>query len=551
MFSVAYADNPKVNMNTFRPSVHGGDILGVQTALMPKQWAWGVGGYFLFQQDSLALIDATTEDKIYQIIHNDFMMDVMGNVSLFDFLNIGISVPVHLFAKGDTPPAGYSLLFDRVEGTSLGDIRLGIKGAILRSNGGGFGLGLSEEVTFPTATTANLLGDDGVTSTTRVLADFVWSGFHAGVNVGVKLKKKVSLPGHDISHQLLYSAGLAIPILCGNLEIVGTLEGWTSLTKPFESKYDNGLDLFGGVRTKIGPIALLAGGGGGVLKGYGSPAFRVGLSAFYESDKPDKGCVKDRDKDGIEDAVDKCPDEPGPKETEGCPDRDHDGIADRSDRCPDQPGSINLKGCPDKDKDGIADIDDECPEKPGLPKFKGCPDRDNDGIVDDKDRCPDDPGPVEHQGCPDRDGDKVVDIDDKCPDEPGEVERNGCPAPKAVLTEKKIEILEVVHFETDKAIIKPESYGLLRDVAKILKEHPEIKLVEVQGHTDNKGGKAYNMKLSQKRAEAVRDFLIKEGIELDRLTAKGFGPTKPVADNKTEEGRAKNRRVEFVIIKKL
>ncbi|HSW59462.1 MAG TPA: OmpA family protein [bacterium] len=300
-----------------------------------------------------------------------------------------------------------------------------------------------------------------------------------------------------------------------------------------------------------------------------------------------KGCppAKDRDGDGVPDRDDSCPDQKGTPELKGCPpaaDRDGDGIPDNADRCPDDKGSVEFKGCPDRDSDGIADIDDKCPDAIGPKELQGCPpaaDRDGDGIPDSEDRCPDDKGVVTLKGCPDRDGDNVADLDDKCPDVPGTVELNGCPkildkdgdginddvdkcpdvpgveeekgCPKKykliVVTAKKIELKQVVLFQTGKAVIDRKSYDMLKEVADALKNAPSVKKIIVEGHTDNIGNRDLNISLSQKRAEAVREFLVDEGVDSDKLEAKGYGPDKPVSSNRTAAGKAKNRRVEFVL----
>jgi len=243
------------------------------------------------------------------------------------------------------------------------------------------------------------------------------------------------------------------------------------------------------------------------------------------------------------------------KEVDLCKmDTDNDGIVDCEDKCPNDPGTDDYNGCPppDRDGDGIPDDKDKCPDVPGLPQFDGCPDTDGDGIPDLQDKCPTVPGIPACQGCPDTDKDGICDPDDKCPQEAGIPEEQGCPKKYTLVVinkeAKQIEIKEQVHFATGKAIIMKDSYELLHQVAQVLKDNPQFK-VEVQGHTDNVGGRAYNMKLSQARANAVRDHLIKkEGIDPDRLIAKGYGFDVPIASNKTEKGRALNRRVEFHII---
>ncbi|HWN70676.1 MAG TPA: OmpA family protein [Haliangium sp.] len=121
---------------------------------------------------------------------------------------------------------------------------------------------------------------------------------------------------------------------------------------------------------------------------------------------------------------------------------------------------------------------------------------------------------------------------------------------RAVLREDKIEIRQAVQFEFGKAVLLDESKGLLDEVAGIIKEHPDIKKVRVEGHTDNVGGKSFNQRLSQQRAQSVREYLISQGVEPKRLLAQGYGMDKPIDTNDTEEGRAKNRRVEFNIVER-
>jgi outer membrane protein OmpA-like peptidoglycan-associated protein len=252
------------------------------------------------------------------------------------------------------------------------------------------------------------------------------------------------------------------------------------------------------------------------------------------------GCP-DRDKDGVPDKEDRCPDVPGSVESFGCPDRDGDGVPDPEDACPDTPGVIKLAGCPDRDKDGIPDKDDECPDVPGSVETKGCPDRDKDGIADKNDDCPDNPGPVETKGCPDRDKDGVLDKDDECPDVPGPVENKGCP--------KILEKASRVLFETGKSVIKTVSYPLLDELVELLKEYPDADIT-LAGHTDSEGEEADNLQLSTDRAAAVKTYLIEKGIAEDRISSTGFGESKPIANNGTADGRAKNRRVEMKLSNK-
>jgi outer membrane protein OmpA-like peptidoglycan-associated protein len=184
-------------------------------------------------------------------------------------------------------------------------------------------------------------------------------------------------------------------------------------------------------------------------------------------------------------------------------DRDGDGIPDMSDKCPDQP----------EDKDGIQDADG-CPED----------DADHDGIPDAQDACPLEPG----QPSPDP-------------------KRNGCPQ-FIKLEGSSVRILQPVHFAYNSATILPDSFPMLQEIANLLKVNPQIKRMAIEGHTDDRGPADYNMNLSQSRASSVSRWLSEHGVEAGRLEAHGYGKTKPIADNATDEGRTANRRVEFKIV---
>ena len=219
-----------------------------------------------------------------------------------------------------------------------------------------------------------------------------------------------------------------------------------------------------------------------------------------------------------------------------------------------------LPGPGDMDGDGVPDNIDQCPRVPedidGFQDADGGPDddNDNDGLTDKLDKCPNDPedkdGFEDADGCPDPDNDKdgIPDVADKCPNEPG-TPPDGCPTKKynlVVVTETKIELKQTVFFDTSRASIKKVSFPLLTEVAQAMSDYPTIK-VEIQGHTDSQGRAQSNKRLSQKRADSVRAYLIKKGIAGDRMVAKGYGKDEPIADNRTAEGRSQNRRVEFVI----
>jgi len=314
--------------------------------------------------------------------------------------------------------------------------------------------------------------------------------------------------------------------------------------------------------------------------------------------------IKDKDKDKVSDLKDNCISTPGIWAFKGCPDTDGDGLMDKEDDCPEIAGLVEFKGCPDSDGDKIMDKLDDCPEVAGLAEFKGCPDSDSDGIKDSDDACPQNAGPKENQGCPDKDSDGLFDFIDACPEIAGPKENNGCPWPdtdgdgildkdddcpllKGPAANKgcpykdtdgdglldkdddcpntagpienkgcpiiEVEIVEVLRtafdnleFESGKDIILEVSKVALDELADVLIKKATWKL-EISGHTDNIGGENFNLVLSKKRAEALKNYLIFKGVDTNRLITFYFGETQPLIDNTTEEGRKKNRRVEMKI----
>jgi outer membrane protein OmpA-like peptidoglycan-associated protein len=287
--------------------------------------------------------------------------------------------------------------------------------------------------------------------------------------------------------------------------------------------------------------------------------------------------MQDDDRDGLKNDEDRCPkdaeDIDGFEDADGCPDlnNDNDGIPDLKDKCPneaeDNDGFQDEDGCPDPDNDadGIVDIKDQCPGIPedfdGFEDRDGCsdPDNDKDGIVDSLDKCPNEPEDFDSfqdgDGCPDVDNDKdgLPDLKDRCANE-AEVFNNiddadGCPdTVKKEPDMPKVQVIHGIAFKSGKTEMSFESYQYLEPIIKQLKQYPDVE-VEVRGHTDSAGDYGKNMMLSQRRADAVRQYLISQGISGDRIKATGFGSSSPVADNRSAAGRAQNRRIEIVRVK--
>jgi outer membrane protein OmpA-like peptidoglycan-associated protein len=426
------------------------------------------------------------------------------------------------------------------------------------------------------------------------------AGLRLSVNAGYHQRADTQLLNLMVSDELALRLGAGYRLAGPPLELALGLSAATAADGPIGESEQNHMEGHLGATYNISEVLQgIAAAGIGINQGFGTPDWRIVLAVRFGHHG-----VPDRDGDGVADNTDSCPEQPEDKDDfeddDGCPDPDNDkdGIADVDDGAPNEPEDMDqyadTDGVPDPDNDGdgILDAADQCPveaetqnsyedsdgcpdtvpdsdgdgladnadqcinEAEDLDSFSdedGCPDPDNDedGVVDTSDRCVNTAGPVENHGCPDtdRDGDTVVDRLDNCPDEPGSVDNSGCKKQQLVkISTGKLEILEKVYFQTNRAVLRSRSFGVLRNVAAVLQSHPEINQVQVEGHTDDKGNDEKNLTLSQKRAEAVVEFLVEQGIAPERLVPLGFGETQPIDTNDTAAGRQKNRRVEFNIL---
>ena len=334
--------------------------------------------------------------------------------------------------------------------------------------------------------------------------------------------------------------------------------------------------VIGGAGVNIGLSPTLLIRAEGQLQHSTSPSFNnvlgtVGVSILLGSKPP-----VDSDHDGVYDRNDRCPGTAAGirVDTHGCPaDSDQDGVPDHLDKCSNTPvgAQVDATGCPvDDDRDGVANGLDTCPNTPAgaLVNASGCPsDSDKDGVLDGVDRCPETPAgaTVDALGCPgDEDGDGVLDGIDRCPRTPAgvRVDEHGCAAeerspaaaappdsgtsgtaPTAQPSSAAPAVLRGVVFRTGSAELSARSRPVLDSLAEALRTQPRL-LVEIAGFTDNTGDSTFNQHLSQLRAEAVRSYLISAGVPPQRVIARGYGPTEPVAPNDTPLGRSLNRRIE-------
>ncbi len=401
----------------------------------------------------------------------------------------------------------------------------------------------------------------------QVASGFRVEGWQGNVNLRYKLIQKEDAKFVPFLFAGLGGGGYTKNIRNANItKLDGNMLGGLGLTYAINDWFNLNYILTGVYTNKdrrdnISSINLAKDRNDGFLFNQIGISFNFGAGADEDkdgvSDKKDKclgtplgiavgkdGCPIDRDGDGILNDVDGCPDVKGLAAFKGCPDTDGDGIEDSKDKCPSVAGIAKFDGCPDTDGDGIEDSKDKCPKVAGIEKFAGCPDTDGDGVQDSEDACPTVKGTI--KGCPDGDGDGVSDKDDKCPTVAGIVSNKGCPEVKEEVKKIFAQALQGIQFETGKDVIKKTSYGILDNVAKVMTDNPTY-LLDIGGHTDNVGNADKNMTLSDGRAHSVEKYLISKGVAANRLTAKGYGQTMPVADNATKDGKAKNRRVEFKV----
>lgn len=519
----------------------------------------------------LVLYENDGEDRVGSVVSDQLFLHLGGTIALWQRFSLSADLPLALVNEGSSPSSG-AQAFTSPNGAALGDLRLGARLRFLGAPDSAFQLGLAGYLWLPTGDQDGFVGDGSVRALPALVANGEVGSFVYAANAGVTLRGERRFAATTLGTQIQFAAAAGLLALDKKLQIGPELYGTTTTRDAFDRDTTN-LEAILGLKYRAGPIVFGAAAGPGITRGLGTPTFRAILSVAYVPIAEPEREPTDRDRDGILDERDACPDRFGIPSTNptfnGCPDTDKDGVFDDEDACKETPGKRSedpkKHGCPeekDRDKDGVLDDDDACPDEKGVadsdPKKNGCPpDRDGDGVLDKDDACPDLKGKAsadpEQNGCPgDTDGDGIRDDQDACPREKGKPDsdpsKNGCPSLVRV-TNNEIVILQQVQFKTASDVILPSSDDLLQQVSAVLKEHPELTKVEIQGHTDNRGSAALNQALSQRRAASVVKWLVNRGgVEAGRLTPKGYGKDDPIDTNDTDEGRQKNRRVQFRIL---
>ena len=499
--------------DTFDLSASAMDGQGTLQRLHPHLDARGsyyFGAGFVYAKNPLIFLKEDGSEVAE--VSDQFSTRLMGGYNFAGKARLDLDIPVYpsVNVRGQSQFA-------------MGDIKLGVLVPLVdyQDVDTGLAFGLTPFIKAPTATPGTYVSNEGfggglVASLGGISGKLGWT-VDAGLDLGPKATIGDTTTGSAIDAGAGISYAVAEPFRLG-LELDQRISVASSVDRTASPTELHAYGTYGDCKG----FFFTAGGGTGLVAGIGSPDFRLLAALSWRGATCE---VPDTDGDGITDDVDQCIQDP----------EDMDGFQDE-DGCPD-----------DNDGDGVPDADDACPRKAGPVELGGCPDTDGDTLIDRRAECPTEPGPVDLKGCPDRDGDRFPDKGDRCPDEAGGPEsKDGCPI--VVVTQEAIVILDKVYFELNEAVLLSSSHGLLNEVAKVFLDNPHLKKVEIQGHTDDLGTDQYNLKLSQERAESVRQYLVSKGVDAGRLVAKGYGEAKPLQDGITDEARGNNRRVEFRIL---
>jgi outer membrane protein OmpA-like peptidoglycan-associated protein len=593
VLATASAQEAALDIERFRPAVDPYGYASVESAQKLKHLQLSVGMWGSFSDDPLILTvdgarffgDGSNKDD--GVIDIRSTADLQFGLGLSDYFSLNVDMPVVLWQEGnDLFAIGAADENRNLQSYGPGDLRITPKISFLDSEESLVGLALQAQVGLPTGWNTDFIAARelsvmpmGIIEVADGSVSLREYRFRAALNLGGWLRSTYQVGDLTLGNELIYRlgiSGLPTDVLEIGAELYGASGGPSSSQRPLEM-----VSWFRLV--PLDWVTVTAGGGVGVLPGIGSPDYRMFLGAtIAPSFDPNS---LDRDQDGVPNRDDACinipEDRDGFEDEDGCPEKDNDGdgLTDQLDRCPNDPEDIDNfedgDGCPDtdNDRDGFMDVEDRCPNRPeNLNNYQdedGCPDvipiadTDGDGLTDDVDRCPYDAEDLDtwedEDGCPepDNDFDGVLDAADECPFEKevhnGVEDEDGCPdeAVQRVIVEKsRIKITDKIYFETGSAEIKIISYELMNEIAAVLKEHPELTKVRIEGHTDNVGDDLYNLKLSQSRAESVVKFLTEAGVAAERMDPAGFGESRPISTNDTVEGRSENRRVEFLIVER-
>ncbi len=545
----------------FRLSTDRDGILDVEWAEAGEHLAVDVGVWLGYADDPLNLYRPEDDMRLASPVSQRVGGALVMSVGLWQRLQLGVATQLVVSQEQD---AGSLMGMGSLASFGVGDVRFVPKLQLLRQRSHGLSVALIPGFTVPVGAAGGYRGNSGVTFAPELaLSRRFGDRWRGAVDLGYRWRESdASALDLSVGDELFAHAGVGYRA-AQPLELSATFAIATDAAESFAEVNRNYSEVKAGMAYFVDRWVVFAAAGVGTQGGFGSPDWRAlaGLRmAPFESAVPQRARLATEvcERSALL-AVSKAE-----GSVDGVPDGDGDGIPDDADACryaaENKNGFEDDDGCPDAlpdgDGDGVDDMVDQCPARledlDGLGDEDGCPDDDYDGdrVADTDDMCPDVGGLVENRGCPDTDsdGDGLFDREDNCPKRVGPVERRGCVSRQlVVLTGASLELLDQVHFGTNRARIRSRSHALLDNVAAVLKAHPELRLIHVEGHTDSRGDDASNLTLSQRRAEAVVAFLVARGVDSDRLVAIGYGEQHPIRFGDSRRERAENRRVEFRI----
>lgn len=581
----ASAQEASIDIQQYKPVSDIDGFLLVHDASLLPELRFGVGLDLNYAVNPLE-VNGPGFGRQFGLIDGIIGGDLKAALSIFDFWDIGLRFPiVQIPVATDfvSSPAfpGAKVPF------GVGDLLIESRIRIIDPKEKVIGFAINPWISVPTGTARAGLGRGLPGTGIKLIASKRWSRFHFAANAGFAFFGRASsflgggaITNVTVGNEFTYGVGVGVSPIVDHLEINLELDGSLiagpnerDAAERFFNQAHSPAELLLSLRGTLDMgLTFHAGVGKGLSGGYGTPDVRVFAGVGWANRLP-----RDRDRDGLNDKVDPCPDDPEDvdefEDDDGCPDPDNDadGVLDELDGCPmdaeDKDGFEDSDGCPDldNDADGVPDTVDACPnvaeDKDGFADEDGCidPDNDADTVLDIVDTCPMAPedldGFQDVDGCPDPDNDSdgILDVDDLCPDEPEDLngikDTDGCPDDiLAVKSGDSIVILEKVFFATGRDRVLRRSQPVLSAVAQVIKDNPSILTIRVEGHTDDVGRDSGNLDLSQRRAESVQRELLKLEVDASRLEGVGYGETRPIDTNRTKEGRERNRRVEFTIL---
>jgi outer membrane protein OmpA-like peptidoglycan-associated protein len=494
-----------IDVQRFTPYATSGGFLqteGTQTRYPVDPFSLGVWLTFAYQP----LVVVNGSDETGKIVGAQVGLDITAAYAFATWFELGVHAPLSYLSGDDLSAA------------ALGDLRLLPKFTFLRDDRGGIGIGIITELRLPTHTNQFTGGARNLAGAPRFLIDhrFGLSGFRLGLDLGLLLREATHYRNVTAASEIQAGLGLGYRFDGGRAPVELLFDLRTGVGLAEADPEEMSMEAMGGVAIDLTPEwKFHAAAGLGLLEGFGVPTFRALAGLRWEPSPND-------------------PDHDGLGTSKQLLEKQSENLDPNATQPPEDPGAVaNVDAVDDKERaDAIRDGYDACPTLPedidGDEDEDGCPegDADGDGVLDYLDQCEGEEETI--NGFKDDDG---------CPDE----------GPAQIIIEGgKITILETIRFRPNSSEIDSGSYPMMDQIALALRKHKELDRVEIGGHTDSTGPREYNMRLSRARARSVRQYLLARGIPPARLSARGYGPDKPIGDNNTDDGRTKNRRVEFL-----